>query len=98
MEFTIYVHEIAYNADGSKVTAFHTKSLRNFVAQLSSSQTYFTGMVANGHMKEVILIAVFGNERREIHIEFIRGEVKVSEYDVTDRYEEVSNSTLLTEA
>jgi hypothetical protein len=82
--FNVHVHVFHYGADGSEVTSFHTTSLTQFVEQVSSSICFFKGMIAQGHAKEVQICTSFAEQRREIHIEFIRGAVSVNEFDVTD--------------
>lgn len=82
---TISIH--VFNEGNTMSRVVHnsgSKTLREFAPRLTQAIEYFTDAMMFDPKVALVHINVSSNGRDyEIHIEYVRGEVRVSEYDVT---------------
>jgi hypothetical protein len=87
MTFEIHVHIFRSGADGSTVHSFYTPQLSTFAMQLASSIDFHRAMVDAGNATEVHIVTSMKMgekqiDHREHHIEFVRGQVSTTEFNV----------------
>lgn len=80
----IHTHTFRANEDGSNVKTNSFISPLAFANWMADAVKFYISAVKFGEFEQVQIVLDDGTMTHEIHIETIRGEVKASEFDVTD--------------
>lgn len=82
--FIVNVHKFVNTNDDSKVQTIRFNSILGFASWVEAAKRFFAKEVETNAAHSIHIAIAFGEQNWEIHFDMIRGQVKVSEFNVTE--------------